>query len=403
MGSTPDIKVHYEAVRRNPDNPLLGMPESVQDMILNDPFNTTGRNPLPATMMSQYSTTYNMLRACVAYRQSGQQVVVVGPRMQEAFANTSLKDVNTSYVRLPHRCFYLATPGCKLRLWGGKDTGWHTIAGVYVMEDPMQPGLISFLVWGAANEKSVSELDDATFWFCLRVGSNGGTADLDSQFKAYLNDDELRRGTLPNIDLESKMIRDRRATPTLDLDHRIDLVLSDADNDISDQGQRIEGNPNDALPELKHGVQAILRIALNTVLYMNSASCESLEDSHKEREAKRKDLESSLGRKKHKNGKDAKKLARELEKLPSYRVTWIGPTIEQARGGDNDLTHTRTVKGHVRRGHWHTYLTGPRKDVHGDRIDASNRKPVLKWLPPTWVAGGADTDEPRVYAVKEPT
>lgn len=54
----------------------------------------------------------------------------------------------------------------------------------------------------------------------------------------------------------------------------------------------------------------------------------------------------------------------------------------------------RTVRPHVRRAHWHTFLTGPRD---------SERTPVLKWLHPMLVGGGAPEDLPVVvHPVKGP-
>ena len=42
---------------------------------------------------------------------------------------------------------------------------------------------------------------------------------------------------------------------------------------------------------------------------------------------------------------------------------------------------------HIRKAHWHTYWTGPRKDPN-------KRRPILKWIPPTPVGFSWDTDVP---------
>ena len=166
-------------------------------------------------------------------------------------------------------------------------------------------------------------------------------------------------------------------------------------------GPQMEARQSEELArEVKAMVKAFLRIVVNTLLYINSASCET---KTADNEAQRKELQKALDRKKHKNGKDAKKLGRDLDNLPKYRVTWIGPTIETSAGSETDLTGTRTVKGHIRRGHWHTYRVGPRKTEAGERIDPAMRKSSLKWIAPVWVGGGAPEDKPRVYAVREPT
>jgi hypothetical protein len=184
----------------------------------------------------------------------------------------------------------------------------------------------------------------------------------------------------------------------LDLEARAANVLSRKEANISD---RMVGLPDsDALVgEMKSVARTFLRVVVNTLLYVNSASCETRTADN---EAQRKELQKALDRKKHKNGKDAKKLGRDLDNLPKYRVTWIGPTIETSAGTDTDLTGTRTVKGHIRRGHWHTYRVGPRKTEAGEKIDAALRKASLKWIAPVWVGGGAPEDKPRVYGVREP-
>ncbi|WP_439444464.1 hypothetical protein ABWU93_11470 [Xanthomonas translucens pv. translucens] len=53
---------------------------------------------------------------------------------------------------------------------------------------------------------------------------------------------------------------------------------------------------------------------------------------------------------------------------------------EQA-GGDAAPTG-RHVRPHVRRAHWHTIVSGPRKRDDGVQIDAQDRRRALRWLPP---------------------
>ena len=391
MTALPRPVVHYEMIRRDPRNPLNHLPEEVRSEILHDPFNRNGNNPLPAQMLSEYSTTYNMLRSAIAYERSGQQVVVLGPRMQEAFAHTSLKDVSSEHIRFPHPCFYLATPQSKLTIWGGSDTGWHRVEGAYVMEDPSEPDVVSVLMWGAANENSQGPMDDATFWFSLNLGNRIGSVDLDATLEKRLDEGELKNGSLRNLELESRMIR-------MNLDDQVESILNTKESNISD---RLAGLPDTdhLVHEVKDNVKAFLRVAVNSLLYVNSASCETEKSDN---EGQRRELEKSLARKKHKNGRDAKKVARDLDALPKYRVTWIGPTIETSRDSEHDLTGTRTVRGHVRRGHWHTYRVGPRKDEVGGKIDPALRKASLKWVAPVWVGGLSVDDKPRVYGVREP-
>lgn len=386
----PTPQVHYEMVRRDPRNPLKLFTEGLKTAILMDPFNVNGTNPFPAQDAPDYGTTYNMLRSGVAYERAGQQVVVLGPRMQEAFTHTSLKEVSAAHIRFPHPCFYLATPESKLRIWGGSATGWHNVAGAYVMDDPCEPGVISILIWGPANEKSVSPTDDATFWFSIKVGH--GTVDVDTVCNERLGLTELRDGTLRNIEVETKMAR-------MDLDTKVSSVLNNHYNDISDLGAN--GPSPDLVEEVKGNVQAFLRVAINTLLYVNSTSCETRDATPPPKE--RKAIEDALSRKKHKKGKDARKLQNKLNGFPAYKLTWIGPTIESAPHSAMDGTRAgHGVRGHIRRGHWHTFRVGPRKTETGEKIAVVDQGSAIKWVAPVWVEGGGIDDKPRVYGVREP-
>lgn len=398
----PHPKVHYEVFRVSPDSPLHLFDEGLRTAMLLDPYNQTGKNPAPAHM-SDYGTTYNMLRCVFAYQRSGQQVVVLGPRMQEAFTHTSLKDVPPRYIQFPHQCFYLATPDCNLRVWGGSDTGWHRIAGAYVMEDPGEKDTLSVLIWGAANEKSVTPTDDATFWLNIRLGPRDDSflldldkgvermvVDMDADIERRLDMNELRNGSLRNMEFESGLVR-------MDLETRLAHILDTHQANISDRGAFPISDQ--LVKEVKANVCSFLRIVINTLLYMNSASCET--QKGKANETNRKSMADALSRKKNPKCKEARLLRRKLDETPAFHVTWIGPTIEQARDTETDLTGTHTVKGHVRRGHWHTFHVGPRKNATGEWINPQKQKATLKWLHPVWVKGGAPDDTTRIYGVKE--
>ena len=391
----PTPKVHYEMLRaEGPLNPLLAFPETLKTAILLDPFNQRGQNPYPVQQVPEYGTTYNMVRSAIAYERSGQQVIVLGPRMQEAFAHTSLKEVSAEHIQFPHACFYLATPGSKLKLWGGSDTGWHPIDGAYVMDDPNEPGVISILIWGSANDRSLTRSDDATFWFSVKVGH--GTVDLDAVGNKRLDLKDLKEGVLHNVEQESRAIR-----RGVDLDARVSQVLDDPRNDVSDDGLRMSKLLTLSLVEdVKANVQMFLRVVINTLLYVNSTSCETRSGAPQDKA--RKELTEALGRKKHKNGPDARKLRKKLDVLPDYKVTWIGPTIESAERSDSDLTGRQGVKGHIRRGHWHTFRVGPRKTEAGEKIALEAQGKALKWIAPVWVGDGGQMDKPRVYGVREP-
>jgi hypothetical protein len=67
----------------------------------------------------------------------------------------------------------------------------------------------------------------------------------------------------------------------------------------------------------------------------------------------------------------------------------LGAALRDARSGD---ASSGTVRGHVRRAHWHTVLSGPR-----DR----EQKRTLRWFPPIPVNLRGYTPEPVVRNVRD--
>lgn len=61
----------------------------------------------------------------------------------------------------------------------------------------------------------------------------------------------------------------------------------------------------------------------------------------------------------------------------------IGAALRKARTQHSTSADTGNKKqAHVRRAHWHTIVSGKRKNDDGSLIDASDRKRELRWLPP---------------------
>ena len=378
----PIPNIHYEVLRQDPrNNPLGSFTEDQETAILTDPYNEQGNNPFPMYCVSGNSTLYNSLRATISYKRAGQQVVVIGPRMQQAFENTSLKNVSSQHAKLPFNCFYLATPGSKLKVWGGPDTLWHSVAGAYLIEDPMSPSYIGILIWGEPNKQSVTPLDDAQYF--LVVALKEGSVDIEQQIDAIMDTGSDLTKSLDNIEAESKDIREMLG---------LNQIVTPGINPEQDEAHAY-------MATVKADLRSFIRVAINTVLFMNSTSCEKVVSDN---EKTRRELTESLSRKKHKNGPEANKIKRKLKALPACRTTWIGPTIEQAADRDTDMSSTRSVCSHIRRGHWHTYLSGPKKASDGSPIDSALRQSSLKWIPPIWVEGSAESDQDHRYQIKEP-
>lgn len=85
-------------------------------------------------------------------------------------------------------------------------------------------------------------------------------------------------------------------------------------------------------------------------------------------------------------------------------TTWdvgvrVGAAIKQAATmsdhSDGETTG-RTVRPHIRRAHWHTYLSGKRKREDGSDIPASQRRRELKWIPPLPIAVTSPDELPAV-------
>lgn len=421
MSNLPKPQIHFDAMLTYGDQfirRILAYDQETRYQIINDPTGESCDEDL-AIFARTYPTTYSMVRLALMYHWHQQQVVVVGPRMQEAFANTSLENIPIGMIQLPHPCFYLATPESEnLMLWGGDRTGWHKVAGCYVAMDPC-PTRKSLLVlaWGGANEKSLHALDDATFWFSLDLdkwiqhsqefSENGVEFDtasshrdinLENQFDEATKG-PVMRDALASIETDSRCVTDILTNGTIDLDKALTHLMSNPRSNRSDLGMIAASKSYET--QMRDTARKLMRIVVNTVLYMNSASSEV--SAPKTFDAERAQLKSRLKGVKSTRKGTGKVLQKRLEALPTHRMVWIGPTIEQEVGGERDFTSTgrRGVSGHIRRGHWHQFRVGPMK-LAGELIPKEERALTLKWMPPLWVGSAKEATGPRLYGVKEP-
>jgi len=90
----------------------------------------------------------------------------------------------------------------------------------------------------------------------------------------------------------------------------------------------------------------------------------------------------------------AKRTRRHGERIfpPDHPKEWdvgvrIGAALRSAYQREQVSDHgheepSRKVRPHVRRAHWHTFLSGPRKQASGDPIAPEHRKRELRWVPP---------------------
>lgn len=77
----------------------------------------------------------------------------------------------------------------------------------------------------------------------------------------------------------------------------------------------------------------------------------------------------------------------------SKPTTWdVGVRMGAALRSANDQSQGQNVQSerlgqevkrpHMRRAHWHTFLTGPKKTKDGEDIPPAQRTRVLRWIPP---------------------
>lgn len=414
----PKPVVHFDALLKS-ELPLLkealGLTPEEQAKIILDP---TGQSCGLGALAESYSTTYAMLRLALMYHINQEQVVVVGPKMQAAFGHTSLENIPIDLLKLPHPCFYLATPESEgLELWGGERTQWHKVAGCYVAMDPASDSnSLSILAWGVANERSFEALDDATFWFRLDLDR---WVDLEEEFSQVSSDENLQK-TLANTEYESAMhqaaeellkegkisypdaataLAKTAAHRSANLDKALMNLLGNRGAEASDLGADAKAHH---IERMRETARKLMRIVVNTILYMNSTSADmSAQVSYDNDRAK---LRSELKRLKNPRKGKGRSLQRRLDALPYHKVVWVGPTIEQSKDDATNFTDAtgRRVSAHIRRGHWHTFLSGPRK-VEGVLVPSAQRVSTLKWVPPLWIGSTAKAGPPgRVYGIREP-
>jgi len=273
------------------------------------------------------------------YVMAGRQNFVVPPAMQTALANTSLEGVSPSEIRTPYPNQYIALPEGKTKIWGGNETQWHQIEGVYVRfrrgvdrhyagettepkpAPPNDPGCVYLYLWGPENERSTHVGDDASMWMVLDLHEmEEDRYDLETYLKVML-DDPKRDSTLEDIENPEIM-------------NKLGLVT-----------QLPEGQ------EARKHIIDTLRIVFGTFLYMDSSDpVLELDPATEDNATKIKALEDSLNRTKDPKRGKGKKLQRKLDKIPRDVVTWVGGMSWggpiEGQPGDKGSPRRHWVRGH---------------------------------------------------------
>ncbi len=298
----------------------------------------------------------NFLAALYGFATEGQQVFLVGPKLQRMLGETDSTKVPLEFLKLPFDCFYVALAECPLTLYDG-ETGFHPATGMYVhMVDKDIPA-ITLCLWGQENEKSRAAGDDALQWVTLSLA-------------------------------EAVTQTDEDGTQYVDIDGYIRRIYSDPSRDDSDPGTNW---PEDHTRNVDAAVE-LARLAFNLVLYVNSEQPDRTRMANKTAPGRKAMLKARLAKSKRntKKRKRTQRIQRELDAISEARVVWLGKAIEEAtefpapdaEPGPRNETG-RKVRRHRRRGGWHTYWTGPRIAEDGSRQRGT--KAILKWRPPQWV------------------
>ena len=292
----------------------------------------------------------------VKHRALGQQTFVVPPGMQRALGRTSLAGVGAEEVKFPFSSLYVALPGYTKEIWGGGQTKWHQIRGVFVWhevgercmvnpaaEEASFPeedrGMLHLYIWGEENAASQHQGDDASMWFALDLNeSESRGEDLEQYLSRVLGD-------------RSREVHDYNPELPQDLASAMGLA----------------GIPVDAhkFERQKAEVVDAIRVVFNTLLYLSSTGAEVEEDpSTATAKVERADIEKQLGRMKNLNKGKAKRLKKRLLELPTDTVTWVGRSVAARTAASPGARGSGSAqRSHWVRGHW-----WPRKDTIRNRL-----------------------------------
>lgn len=299
----------------------------------------------------------------VEHKKYGQQSFIVPKAMQDALARTSLDGVTVKDLRMPYPSIYMAFPENKRCIWGGRQTLWHEVRGIFAWhekgdrelrrpgEGPEIPkndlGLIHLYLWGIENERSKHRGDDASLWVALDLNEmSANNEDLESYLGRILRD--RSRETKDHITQENPELADMLGF----------TFLPKTDQSFERQAE---------------GVIDTLRILFNALIYMDSEGAELERDPDNLADhAKRRELERQFARKKNPK-KKGKRILKRYREIPTDTVTWVGRSFSY--GEPTPATGTGTPqRRHWVRGHW-----WPRRDTIQRRIEdaQSDHRKVL--------------------------
>ena len=245
-----------------------------------------------------------------AFLDAGQQVFVVGPKLEQMFVNTGLDRVPREVLKAPYKAFWLALPGSELRLWSQRN-GWCVLRGMYV--DGSDPDQLRLLLYGPIPTREEPNATNEAYLyldFDKVYGASGG------DLEGYL------------VDKFGEALRLRSLTL-----------------------------PADVMAELMSTQIQALRVAVNAMLYWNAGGAEITADPnylaelelHKRLMAEKRKIENGHERERTKR-REIARIDEKAAKVSGATVVWLGRGIEEAKPESTPGSTKR--RRHFVRGHW---------------------------------------------------
>jgi hypothetical protein len=337
-------RIHYHFAKRALEaglgrkvTPFEMMEESakVAEFVANDAIRK-GNHP-------NEEISFNFHCALIQFGLHGRQCFELGPELTEAFKRADLSNIKAKHIRVPFEAFWISFPPGTAKLWGGKRTGWHDVWGTYVCLSHLAEGELAFLPYAGASEFSIHDQDDSTSWITFDLTK---MEELDNTIEDHLSDifentpsfapwNYLDDGTF-----DKSQGGNEPFNPLASISN-----VTGADSFIK------PGMPAPSNKQLREHQDStfrdIIRIAVNTMLYLTSPKAEIDVDQRGERDCRAIDL-LCRDEKKLKPSK-RRKLATKVSKKRCTRLTRLGAGLEQ-------LLKERA--GCWVRAHWQIYWTG---------------------------------------------
>ena len=314
------------------------------------------------------SSTYSAL-SMLGYRKYGQNSYCVGPILQTMLASTSLKGIRQADIKLPFPSFYIALDDCDWKLWGGPDTEWHPLTGIYVSMNSCfgEEDVMTVFLWAKENAKSRMPGDDASFWYRLHLDEIFGSVE------------EQEVATPPSRTDISKSLKEMFNDPDQEVVENHFSMHFEDDKFIS-PGTRALGD-RDSKKYYKQMIE-VNRFIINFLLYLTAENAD-LKDAPNKDSLRRKEVTKKLIKAtQRKNARQMRKLASKLAALSQARVTYVGRELEEKLKGHAGIT--REYKGRRslgygwRPGYWNHYWTGSKKNASGEAQKGDKR--IRKWV-----------------------